>query len=225
MSASAQQGESPAVAEVELKLAELRSTYHKESALAVAPLLQRYREDLLALENGCVARRDYEMAAVVRDERLKTEEQLASLAKQTPELRLAQTYGGGPVTLAAKEAEVSRGVIFNVLQNVLEGWQMKGATVSWALPFPLAAGGYQVWLEWACAPGSGGKLEIKENFHTLEREITSTGGWSQFSARSLGTLRLGPNASRLHLTATEVKGEGLFLLRAVKLIPVAELTQ
>ncbi len=216
-------GEASAQAAAEAaKLEELRQGFFKENAAATAPLTRRYRNDLLALERQCAARRDYVMAAKVRDERLKAEQKLAEVARLAPQVVAARPYLGGPVTLGAKDATVAGGVIFNRARDVLEGWQFKDAAARWELPFPLPAGGYQVVLELACAPGSGGQVEIKEEFHTLKRDIAPTGGWSEFSSRSLGTLRLRANATNLRITATEVAGEGLFLLRAITLIPVAE---
>ena len=42
------------------------------------------------------------------------------------------------------------------------------------------------------------------------------------STQKLGTLRIKANATRLTITAVTVEGDGLFLLRNVKLMPLSE---
>lgn len=204
------------------RLKELRQTYQAEVAGKASPLLQKYREELLKLERACAGKRDYAAAAAVRDERLRTEKKLADWAKRSPEQAAIRPYPGGPITLAAKEATSSGGVVFNKQKDALEGWKSKEASATWTLPFPLKAGGYEVVLEMACAPGSGGKITIKEDFHTLTRTITPTKGWDDFTSQTLGTLRVKANATGLNMAALTVEGDGLFLLRAVKLVPVSE---
>jgi hypothetical protein len=204
------------------KLKELQSAYAGEIAAAAAPAAQKYREALLALERACTAQRDYTTAAAVRDERVKTEAKLTEWSKRAPTGVMARPYPGGPVTLNARDAAGSGGVVFNRDKDALEGWKSTGARAKWTLPFPLKAGGYEVVLEMACAPGSGGKVTIKEDFHTLTRTVVPTKGWSDFASQVLGSLRVKANATGLNLGAVTVEGDGLFLLRAVKLIPVSE---
>lgn len=217
--ASPSRGEPPAEP---ARLKELRQTYQSEVTGKASPLLQKYREELLKLERVCASKRDYTAAAAVRDERLRAEKKLADLAKRSPEQAAIRPYPGGPITLAAKEATASGGVVFNKQKDALEGWKSKDASATWTLPFPLKAGGYEVVLEMACAPGSGGKITIKEDFHTLTRSISPTKGWDDFASQTLGTLRVKANATGLHMGALTVEGDGLFLLRAVKLVPTSE---
>jgi hypothetical protein len=212
----AQSGSEPA------KLKELRKTYVSELAAAAAPTVQKYREALLVLERVCANQRDYTTAAAVRDERLKAEQKLTTWSKSAPTGVMARPYPGGPVTLNAKEAAGSSGVMFNKDKDALEGWKSPGASARWTLPFPLKAGGYEIVVEMACAPGSGGQVRIKEDFHTLTRTVTPTKGWTDFASQALGTLRVKANATGLDLGALTVEGDGLFLLRAVKLIPLSE---
>jgi hypothetical protein len=213
---------SVATAEEPGKLKELRQTYQKELAGKTSPLLQKYREELLSLERACAGQRDYEAATAVRDERLRTEKRLEEMAKRSPEQTAVRSYPGGPITLAAKDATGSGGVVFNKQKDALEGWKTKDASATWTLPFPLKAGGYEVVLEMACAPGSGGKITVKEDFHTLTRTLPVTKGWDDFASQSLGTLRVKANATGLSMTALTIEGDGLFLLRAVKLVPLGE---
>ena len=187
-----------------------------------APVLQKYREELLTLERTCQVQRDYLGAAAVRDERLKAEKKLANWARRVPGAIMARPYPGGPISLSAKDATSMGGVVFNKEKDALEGWKNKGSSARWTLPFPLKAGGYEIVLDLACAPGSGGQVTIREDFHTLTRSITPTRGWADFSSQSLGTLRVKANATGLNLGAVTVEGDGLFLLRAVKLVPTAE---
>ena len=204
------------------RLKELRQTYQAEMAGKAAPVLQKYREELLKLERTCAGKRDYTTAAAVRDERLRAEKRLAEIARRSPEQSAVRPYPGGPITLAAKEATVSGGVVWNKQKDALEGWKTKDASATWTLPFPLKAGGYEVVLEMACAPGSGGKITIKEDFHTLTRSLSPTKGWDDFASQTLGTLRVKANATGLRMSALTIEGDGLFLLRAVKLVPTSE---
>jgi len=204
------------------RLRELRQSYQTALAGATAPVLQKYREELLKLERLCASQRDYGTATAVRDERQRAEQRLAELAKRSPEQAAVRPYPGGPITLAAREATATGGVVFNKQKDALEGWKTKDASATWVLPFPLKEGGYEVVLEMACAPGSGGKITIKEDFHTLTRTLTPTKGWDDFTSQSLGTLRVKANATGLRMTALTVEGDGLFLLRAVKLVPLGD---
>ena len=204
------------------RLSELRQSYQAALASATAPVLQKYREELLKLERLCASQRDYSTASAVRDERQRAEQRLAELARRSPEQAAVRPYPGGPITLAAREATATGGVVFNKQKDALEGWKAKEASATWTLPFPLKAGGYEVVLEMACAPGSGGKITIKEDFHTLTRTLTPTKGWDDFASQSLGTLRVKANATGLRMTALTVEGDGLFLLRAVKLVPLGD---
>jgi hypothetical protein len=204
------------------QLRELRKAYAGELAATAAPAVQKYREALLVLERACIAQRDYPTAVAVRDERLKMEQKLTAWSKTAPTGVMARPYPGGPVTLNASEAAGSGGVAFNKEKDALEGWKNPGACARWTLPFPLKAGGYEVVLEMACAPGSGGQVTIREDFHTLTRTVVPTKGWADFASQALGTLRVKANATDLNLRALTVEGDGLFLLRAVKLIPLSE---
>jgi len=204
------------------RLQELRQAYQAEVTGQASPVIQKYREELLKLERTCAGQRDYAGAATVRDERLRAEKKLSEWARRSPEQAVLRPYPGGPITLAAKEANTSGGVAYSKDQDALEGWKAKDASATWTLPFPLKAGGYEVVLEMACAPGSGGKITIKEDFHTLTRTITPTAGWNDFTSQTLGTLRVKANATSLTMAALTVEGDGLFLLRAVKLVPTSE---
>jgi len=204
------------------RLKELRQSYQAEATSKSAPVMQKYREELLKLERSCASQRDYAAAIAVRDERVRTEKRLVELARRSPEQAAVRPYPGGPITLAAKEATTSGGVAFSRQKNALEGWKSKDASATWTLPFPLKAGGYEVVLEMACAPGSGGKITIKEDFHTLTRTITPTKSWDDFASQTLGTLRIKANATGLNMAALTVEGDGLFLLRSVRLVPLGE---
>ena len=214
----AQTGEPP-------KLAELREKYQREvGPLAEAPL-KKYREELLKLERSLAAKREYTAAAEARDERQKVEKRLASIARRKGGDAPAQPYPGGPVNLAAKEAVTTGALAYNREKDAIEGWKDKGAAARWSLPFPLKPGGYEVILEMACAPGSGGQVTVKEDFHLLTRTIAPTKGWDDFTSQSLGTLRVSGNAAGLSLAALTIEGDGLFLLRGVKLVPIADDTK
>ena len=84
------------------------------------------------------------------------------------------------------------------------------------------AGTYEVWIDHACAPGSGGELEIRLLDQSLTAAIEPTGGWNSFQERSLGRITLGqPGLLALHARPLLIKGQGLVNLRSVSLRPVA----
>jgi hypothetical protein len=202
------------------RLVELRSSYVRELATAGAPQLERYRRALIRLERSLVDQREYNAAIPVRDERLRIEKNLKKWAAG-PGGAPAVSYPGGPITLSSKSAKALVGVTYDEKRDALDGWKAKGASAKWTLPFPLKAGGYEIVLEMACAPGSGGQVTIKEDFHSLTKSVAPTKGWDDFVSQSLGTLRVKANSTGLSLGALTVEGDGLFLLRAVKLVPVA----
>jgi hypothetical protein len=203
------------------RLVELRAKYAKEVAAATAARLEKYRDALVRLEHSLADQRQYRAAIPVRDERLKIEKTLGQTAGRAPGAEPALPYPGGPITLVSKNAKVLGGVTYDEKKDALDGWKSKGASARWMLPFPLKAGGYEVVLEMACAPGSGGQVTIKEDFHSLTKMVKPTKSWQDFASQSLGTLRVKANSTGLNLNALTVEGDGLFLLRAVKLLPVA----
>jgi hypothetical protein len=204
------------------RLKDLQQAYQAALASQTAPVLQKYREELVVLERTCAAKRDYATAAAVRDERQRAEKRLAEIAKRSPEHPGVRPYTGGPIRLAAKEATGAAGVVWNQQKDVLDGWKTRQASATWPLPFPLKTGAYDVVVEMACAPGSGGKITIQEDFHTLTRTLSPTKGWDDFTSQTLGTLRLSANAITLRLSALTIEGDGLFLLRAVQLVPTSD---
>lgn len=200
-------------------LESLREAHAQERALLALPVLQKYREDLLALERSSAEQRDYLTAALARDERHRAE---AALVRLAPELTAPPA--GSAVTLSAGQAAVSGGAAYDAGARALKGWDAAGASARWRLPLSLPAGGYEVIAEVACAPGSGGRARIKEDFHSLTRGITPTKGWEDFQRQRLGVLRLRHEAASLTLSAQEILGSGLFCLRSITLVPVGETT-
>ncbi len=204
------------------RLKELQQAYQAALASEAAPVLRQYREKLLGLERRCAEKRDYATAVAVRDERQRAEKRLAGIARRSPEQSGVRPYSGGPIILSAREAAVDGGVVWNSKANALEGWKTTSSSASWALPFPLPTGGYDVLVETACAPGSGGKILIKEDFYSLTRTLTPTKSWDDFTSQTLGTLRVTAHATSLRLSALTIEGDGLFRLRAVKLVPTRD---
>lgn len=210
--ASAPQGAAAALQELKLRH-QLRQGSEERA------LLEKYRQALIKLERSLVQERDYRAAIPVRNERRQMEERLMSL--QPPGEAPTQPYPGGPITLTAETAETSGGVFHDPDKGALAGWTRPTARAQWKLSAPLSAGGYEVILEMACAPGSGGQVTVREDFHTLTRKVQPTAGWESFESQSLGTIRIRHNATGLDLQALTVEGDGLFLLRCVKLVPIA----
>ncbi len=201
-----------------VKLQDLRALFQKEVEAHVKPQMEKYRTQLAGLESALAAERDYEGAIKVREEREKLEKRLAGLMKKSDDAP-AQPYAGGPITLTAKSAILAGGVAYDEKKDCLNGWKAKGASAQWSLPAPLKAGGYEVILELACAPGSGGSLTLRDERFSLTTKVTPTKGWEDYGSMSLGTLKLRATSTGLNLGALTIEGDGLFHLRCVKLIP------
>lgn len=197
----------------------LREAHQQERATLAAPILQKYREELLALERSSVEQRDYLAAALARDERHRAEDALVRLVPG-----LAAMPAGRAIPLSAEKAAASGGVTYEADQRALTGWDAVGAAARWRLPLSVPAGGYEVVAELACAPGSGGRVSIKEDFHSLSRAISPTGGWNDFQRQSLGVLRLRHEAASLALSVQEIQGGEVFRLRSLTLVPVRDTT-
>jgi alpha-L-fucosidase len=85
----------------------------------------------------------------------------------------------------------------------------------------VAPGRFEVWLEHACADGSGGELEIRLLDQVLKVPIDSTGGWNRFESKCVGTVSLGQaGLLPLHARPLLIRGQGLVNLHSITLKPV-----
>ncbi len=82
-------------------------------------------------------------------------------------------------------------------------------------------GEFEVLVEYACAEGAGGEIEIRLLDQVLKADVESTGGWRSFETRSLGKVTLSQSGLQaMHVRPLSIEGQGLMNLRSITLRPV-----
>lgn len=82
-------------------------------------------------------------------------------------------------------------------------------------------GTYEIIAEYACADNAGGQLELRLLDQTVTANVSTTGGWTQFETRPLGTLTLAqPGLHAIHLRPIAIQNQALMNLRTITLRPV-----
>ncbi len=98
-------------------------------------------------------------------------------------------------------------------------WTDQNDFLTWTI-LPKAAGTYNVTLELACAPDSGGgKYRISIGSSTLEGTVAPTGSWGRFVKVDAGTITLRDGQSELKISPISLAGLGLMNLRSITLTP------
>lgn len=200
-------------------LESLKKTYDEEVSKTVLPLREGYRKALLTLEAQLASKGDYAGAKAVQQERREMDRLTAhNAAGTTP---AAAPDATGVVRLGAF-AESGGGVVSE--SGSWTGWQAAGGFVRWVLPAGLRGGGYGLELVYTSPEPGDLALTVREDFHTLNRQLKviaadAPGGPGPEGRATLGTLRLRPGATLLELklqTAAPMKG---FKLLELRLIP------
>lgn len=84
-------------------------------------------------------------------------------------------------------------------------------------------GRFDVVMDVAVGPDSGGEIEVRLLDQTIRHHLVSTGHWRDFKQVKVGTVTLSqPGLLALHIRPISIEGIGLMNLRSVKLVPVAE---
>lgn len=192
-------------------------TYLKEAG---KPLHDSYQKRLLDKEKAAVARRDYGLAAKIKNERTVAAEEIGILLTDAGGIAsLATLEEDGSVTMMAPDANVGGGVTLDQEKEALTGWNSASAFARWKLPVGVKTGGYDVELTYSCA-GGGGTFVVKEDTYSLKRATKDSGSWASFLPEVCGTLRVKSTSQNLQISATTVTGQGgLFYLKMVRLLP------
>lgn len=83
-------------------------------------------------------------------------------------------------------------------------------------------GKFDVYLDAAISPESGGEVEIRLLDQTLNHRISATSNWRDFHEVKVGTVTISqPGLMALHVRPLSIKGIGLMNLRGIRLIPVS----
>jgi len=81
-------------------------------------------------------------------------------------------------------------------------------------------GRYKVEVEWACEePNAGSHIKIEAGTSSVEMDITSTGKWTKFEKKALGTLTLPAGRGQLKVTPTKMAKDAVMNLRTIRLVP------
>jgi putative membrane-bound dehydrogenase-like protein len=102
-------------------------------------------------------------------------------------------------------------------------WHGPQDHVSWSIDLP-AAGQFDVYLDYACAPGSAGNsYRLEAGSASLLGRTISTGGWDQYTLAKAGLIDLvaGPQRIVLRPDAPAIRG-ALMDLRGLHMVPVGE---
>ncbi len=82
-------------------------------------------------------------------------------------------------------------------------------------------GRFDVVLDLAVGPDSGGEVEVRLLDQTFHHQLAATSHWWDFQQVKVGTVTLSqPGLLSLHVRPLSIKGVGLMNLRSVKLIPL-----
>jgi hypothetical protein len=195
---------------------ELKQKYHAILNDAGKPLYDAYQKKLIVREKAAVARRDYDLAAKLKDER----EAAAVNDGQASLSPIATLETDGSVTMTAPMASLGGGVNLDKEKSALTGWTSASAFARWRLPIGLKTGGYDVELTYSSA-GGGGSFVVKEDTYSLKREAKDSGSWASFRPEVCGTLHVKSSSQSLQISAATVAGEGLFYLQKVRLLPTS----
>ncbi|MBM3845292.1 MAG: c-type cytochrome [Verrucomicrobia bacterium] len=128
--------------------------------------------------------------------------------------------------LRASSAEIrGDGIAFEPQFQNIGSWNSTDARAAWTLDVP-KAGGYVVWMQWACHVNEAGdSLRLEAHEDSLTTTIKATGNWETYRTQRLGVLHL--PVGRVQLTAmaeSSLKGY-LMDLRELRLIPEGSKTE
>jgi putative membrane-bound dehydrogenase-like protein len=126
----------------------------------------------------------------------------------------------GRVTLRAAEAEIYGGEIaFEEDFKNIGMWHGPYDRVEWRVSVP-EAGTFDVYLDFACdAAAAGNELTIDGAEPALHWKVPSTGAWSKYETKKVGTVKLPAGEGRLVIRPTVAPRSALIDLRTVFLVP------
>jgi putative membrane-bound dehydrogenase-like protein len=126
----------------------------------------------------------------------------------------------GHLTLRATEAEIYGGEIaFEEDFKNIGMWHGPYDRVEWRVSLP-KEGTFDVYLDFACDAGAAGnELTIDGADPALNWKVASTGAWSKYETKTVGTVKLPAGEARLVIRPTVAPRSALIDLRAVYLVP------
>jgi putative heme-binding domain-containing protein len=137
---------------------------------------------------------------------------------------LVKQSADGRLYLPARFAEV-RGptLVFAVPAYALEYWNSLDDRASWNVEIA-KAGRFEVFIEYSCAPESGGNtLALEGGEQVLTHTVRASASWQTFIKKSAGRISLPAGTRRLTIKAIGPNlKEALFDLRSVELVPVRD---
>jgi hypothetical protein len=75
-------------------------------------------------------------------------------------------------------------------------------------------------VEWACEePNAGSQIKIQAGGESLDMTIDSTGTWTKFQKRLVGTIALPAGRGELKVTPTKLAKSAVMNLRSVRVLP------
>jgi len=83
-------------------------------------------------------------------------------------------------------------------------------------------GTFQVEINYACTQPGGSPYVVEVADQRLEAEVESTGSWTNFETKKLGTVKLGEDRHILTVRAKDKVGEGVMNLKSIVLKPKSE---
>jgi hypothetical protein len=200
-------------------LRSLRAQLRRDLLTAALPEQKAQREALLALEKKYAAAQDYAGAIKARDERVRIEQEIATMEKEMSALgqrAVAPGAARAPERIELNLAEATlAGVRLDAGDKCLTGWNAAGASATWRLP-NLPPGGYEVSLN---HQGGDASASLKESFYTLTSDLKPASGKSV--TQSLGTLRVRDGAGSLTLTVGPAEKCASLRIYSLVLVPAA----
>jgi len=101
-------------------------------------------------------------------------------------------------------------------------WHGADDRAEWRLSLP-KAGTFDVYLDYACDPGSAGnELMLEGGESPIRWEVASTGAWSEYKTTRIGTVKLPAGEGRIIVRPARPLRGALLDLRTVALVPPGE---
>jgi hypothetical protein len=145
-----------------------------------------------------------------------------TFAGNQPELVRADSKG--VLLLTAKNAEIyGKSLVFEKKYGNLGYWNSDDDHATWTVEVP-RTGRYAVWLDWACADSSAGKLFLLDaGANQLTGKVAGTGTWDTYQQAQVGEIVLAAGTQRLTFRAAKkLNASALIDLRSLRLEPVAK---
>jgi len=200
-------------------MADLKKSYEEEVGKAVLPLREGYRKALLTLEGQMAAKGDYSGARRVQEERRELDRQMgrtAALPDATPATGRGRILLGTPVETAGG---------LRMADGGWSGWETAGGMLRWTLAAGWPGGGYDVEITYVSGTDGTLGLGLKEDFHTLGRNVklpAAPEGGSDPGRIRLGPLRMRPGAAGLELKITTPGTVPDLKVLTISLVPTEE---